>query len=185
MINSLYDNFKHWSNKGSVYIISDFHFDDVDCLVMDKNWIKPEEQVAIINKMVHKNDTLICLGDVGNVEWVAKLKAGYKVLIMGNHDGGKTNYTPYFDEVYEGPLFIAEKILLSHEPIKSNCWFNIHGHQHDGGEVEKNSLNVAANICHYTPIDLGKIIKSGALASINSIHRETINRATQQKKERS
>ena len=59
---------------------------------MDPNWITPEEQIDIINKLVHKNDCLILLGDVGNVEWIKKIKAGYKVLITGNHDAGAENY---------------------------------------------------------------------------------------------
>ena len=67
---------------------------------MDSDWITPEEQVKIINSMVHKNDTLIHLGDVGNPEWISKLKAGHKVLIMGNHDQSIQKFKPYFDEVY-------------------------------------------------------------------------------------
>ena len=39
MIAGLYDKFKDWSAKGSIYIISDLHFDDIDCKLMDKNWI--------------------------------------------------------------------------------------------------------------------------------------------------
>ena len=88
MLKTLYDTFRHWSEKGSVYIYSDTHFEDSDCKLMDPNWISPQEQVNIINKVVHKNDTLILLGDVGNKEWVKKIKAGYKVLITGNHDAG-------------------------------------------------------------------------------------------------
>lgn len=49
-------------------------------------------QIDNINKVVHKNDTLVILGDVGNPEYVKKLKAGYKVLVMGNHDAGRSNY---------------------------------------------------------------------------------------------
>ena len=70
MINSLYPIFRHWSEKGSVYIISDTHFEDSNCKLMDSDWITPEEQVKIINSMVHKNDTLIHLGDVGKVSFV-------------------------------------------------------------------------------------------------------------------
>lgn len=91
MINSLYDNFKHWSANGSVYIISDTHFDDPDTKIMDSSWPSAEEQVNILKKYVTKNDTLIHLGDVGNTEWITKLKC-YKVLIMGNHDVGKSKY---------------------------------------------------------------------------------------------
>ena len=52
MIMTLYDLFRHWSDGGSVYIISDTHFDDVDCKLMDPNWITPEEQLEIINSTV-------------------------------------------------------------------------------------------------------------------------------------
>ena len=64
MISTLYEPFRHWSDKGSVYILSDLHFDDSDCKLMDPNWITPEEQLEIINKWVFKSDTFVCLGDV-------------------------------------------------------------------------------------------------------------------------
>lgn len=38
------------------------------------------------------------------------------------------------------------------------------------------------NVCGYTPINIGKIIKEGVLADVSSIHRMTIDR--QVKKER-
>ena len=59
---------------------------------MDKNWISVDEQVDRINKLAHKNDTLIILGDVGEIKNISRLKAGYKVLIMGNHDTGRSNF---------------------------------------------------------------------------------------------
>ena len=183
MINSLYPIFQHWSERGSVYVISDTHFEGSDCKLMDPDWITPEEQVKIINSMVHKNDTLIHLGDVGNPEWISKLKAGHKVLIMGNHDQSIQKFKPYFDEVYGGCLFISDKILLSHEPVYGLPWcLNIHGHDHNGIEPYKEGckhINLAANVCGYTPISLGKIIKDGVLSGIDSIHRQTIDRATE------
>ncbi len=66
MIPTLYEPFRHWSDGGSVYILSDLHFDDEDCRLMSPDWIMPEEQLSIINESVMKNDTFICLGDVGN-----------------------------------------------------------------------------------------------------------------------
>ena len=59
MIPALYKPFQHWSEGGSVYIISDLHFADNDCKLMDPNWVTPEEQLDIINKMIFKNDTLL------------------------------------------------------------------------------------------------------------------------------
>lgn len=179
MIPMLYKPFQHWAESGSVYIISDTHFADSDCKIMDSNWISPEEQVKILNKKCHRNDTLVILGDVGDLSYAAQLKA-YKVLVKGNHDdGAKDEYERVFDEVYEGPLFIAEKILLSHEPIFGlNFCVNIHGHDHRGVHRQPYHLNVAANVCGYTPISLGQEIKHGLVGKVNSIHRETINRAT-------
>lgn len=181
MINSLYPIFQHWSEKGSVYLISDTHFADSDCKFMDSEWITPEEQVSILQKYIHKNDTLVHLGDVGNPEYLKNVK-GYKVLIMGNHDQSITKFQPYFDEVYAGPLFISDKILLSHEPVFGLSWcLNIHGHDHNGMEAYHEGckhINLAANVCDYTPINLGKLIKDGILSNIDSIHRITIDKAS-------
>ena len=109
MILTLYEPFRHWSEGGSVYILSDLHFDDDDCLFMDPGWITPQKQVAIINEAVMRNDTFICLGDVGRPEYIKDIKARKKILILGNHDA-KGAYNNYFDEIYTGPLFISEKI---------------------------------------------------------------------------
>ena len=57
MIPTLYEPFRHWSEGGSIFILSDLHFDDEDCRLMDPDWISPEEQLAIINKTVAKGDT--------------------------------------------------------------------------------------------------------------------------------
>ena len=66
MISSLYDKFKPWSATGSIYLISDTHFDDSDCKLMNPNWISPAEHMKILKEKIHKSDTLIHLGDVGN-----------------------------------------------------------------------------------------------------------------------
>ena len=187
MIKTLYEVFQRWSDNGSVYILSDLHLDDQDCLLMDPDWILPEEQIRIINNMVHKNDTFICLGDVGSPEYAKQIRTPRKVLLLGNHDR-RNDYKDIFSEIYEGPLFISEKILLSHEPVYGLPWcLNIHGHDHNG--VEKHAdgckhLNLAANVCEYTPVNLGKMIKEGGLSDITNIHRMTIDGAIERKSER-
>ena len=231
MIETLYEPFKHWSEMSGVFILSDTHFNDSDCKLMDKNWISVDEQVDRINKLVHKNDTLIILGDVGDTRYISRLKAGYKVLVMGNHDTGRSNFerkiitkrfskdmytredalnkmkedypdckysvseeydfhSPFeswvisadnklFDEVYGGPLMIGEKIFLSHEPILGIDWcLNIHGHDHSGRKIDNYHLNLASNVCNYTPINLKNEIKNGLLANVLSIHRMTIDNAS-------
>lgn len=42
-------------------------------------------------------------------------------------------------------------------------------------------INLAANVCNFTPVNLGKPIKDGILADIDGIHRVTIDRATERK----
>ena len=244
MLPQLYKCFQHWSVDGSVYIYSDPHFDDSDCKTIDAAWPSPEEQITKINKKVHKGDTLIILGDIGNPEYIKRIKAGYKILIAGNHDAGLTNYKktitheireiivkytteeqyekdiiiirksfykylcekyPYakisiqeryefhspfhffdatiddnlFDEVYGGPLFIGEKILLSHEPIDLPFGLCIHGHCHSekGFYNERNKFNVCSNTVGFEPQNLSEIIKAGFLKRVETIHRLTIDKA--------
>lgn len=211
MIPTLYEPFKKWSKSGSVWIISDTHFGDDDCKLMDINWLDPQEHINLIKKYVHKNDTLIHLGDVGDTNWIKQIKA-YKVLIMGNHDSGASNYmrkyiqsdfdeyaefesNGLFNEVYTGPVFIAEKLLLSHEPIVSQdgLWFNIHGHDHNADNYKPfankdgfadlwNELNLASNVVNYKPYNLGAGIKNGLLSCVDGIHRKTIDDATNKHK---
>ena len=251
MLPQLYKKFQDWSAKGSVWVYSDPHFGDSDCKFMDPNWITPEEQLKKINDKVKKDDTLILLGDIGNLEYIKRIKAGYKILVSGNHDVGLTNYKktvtheikeifaecvdeekyeidvaierksfhkylyekyPYakiniqeryefhspfhffdatiddnlFNEVYGGPLFISDKILLSHEPIDIPFGLNIHGHVHDGlGGLSKDNskYNVCSNCINYEPQNLSEIIKSGCLKNRDTIHRLTIDKATKKKKQ--
>ena len=90
-----------------------------------------------------------------------------------------------FDEIYEGPLMIAEKLILSHEPINVPWAFNIHGHVHDRRHKnDKNHFNCCADVINYEPINFNQWMKSGYLAHIDSIHRDCINRATIRAKKR-
>ena len=229
----LYKPFEHWYHGGAIWLISDTHFEDPDYKVMSNCWPTPEEQIKLINKFVGKNDTLIHLGDVGNPEWVSKLK-GYKVLLLGNHDKGASNYEKkwyisvtkedkfdrafdscdeaqeyidemnadgvdtqclrvisngLFDEVYEGPLFINEKICLSHERIHLKFGINIHGHEHGNFNVgstasyygrenyyESAELNITSNLREFKPLRLDDLISG---LKVIGIHRITINRATE------
>lgn len=147
---------------------------------MGPNWITPEEQITIINRLVNKHDTFVCLGDVGDPAYAQQIRAGYKVLILGNHDR-RADYTGIFNEIYSGPLFISDRLLLSHEPVYGLPWcLNIHGHDHNNMEPYKpgcKHLNLAANVCGYTPVSLGKLIKNGILSDIVGIHRMTIDKA--------
>lgn len=183
MIQTLYPPFRHWSETGTIWIYSDPHFSDEDMPPWSKR-PSDDEQVASINKFVGRKDTLIILGDIGNLE-VAKRLRGYKVLLCGNHDKGGTIYETIFNEVYTGPLMISDKILLSHEPVDVPWAFNIHGHDHNGTSfVDNHHLNVCSDVIGYKPLNFNQFIKSGALAKVTSIHRLTIDKQTKKAKDR-
>lgn len=226
----VYDIFnKRWEGQ-TVWIYSDTHFDDEELAAGTPGRLTSDEQVAAINAKVGRKDVFIHLGDVGNIEHVRKIR-GYKILIMGNHDAGRTNYerkiikeiftyekytqeevkekmyakypncklyitkglagwiatvdNGLFDEVYEGPLMIGEKLILSHEPLDYSWAFNIHGHDHSGHRVPtKTHLNVCSDVIKYTPLNLNNLLKTGLTSYITSIHRSTIDTATKRKQKR-
>ena len=79
----------------------------------------PEDYIKIHSRVIWYMKgylTFVCLGDVGDASFVKQIRAGKKSLVLGNHYK-KKDYKRLFDEIYDGPLLIAEKILLSHEPI--------------------------------------------------------------------
>lgn len=230
----LYPLFDHWFRGGNIFVYSDPHFSDPEMVYLRKDYIGDEEQIKRINSKVGKKDTIIFLGDIGNIDCIKKIR-GYKVLIMGNHDSGKTNYqrvineiqtfdseeiseeekkeivkraskmmlagslppnadfskyfrtkiedNHLFDEVYEGPLMINEKLMLSHEPLDlPPCIFNIYGHDHSSWFDNKGrGMNVCAEWINYTPISLLDFLKKGGLKDVDDIHRITIDRATERK----
>lgn len=90
-----------------------------------------------------------------------------------------------FDEVYEGALIIGEKIILSHEPIAMIPWaFNFHGHNHAQKKNAPGHMNVCADVLGYEPAHLNSLLNGGITSKVYTIHRETIDNATDRKKKR-
>ena len=192
MAYELYPAFKHWMPAhGNIWFYSDPHFSDEESWLLRKQFVYATDnveafdnlQIETINKTCGKNDTLVILGDVGNIECVKKLKAKKKILILGNHDRGASYYATVFDEVYTGPVIIAEKLILSHEPIDFPYAANIHGHDHSNrGFKDGLHINCCAEHINLTPICLSHIVKSGLLKNTINIHREAIDKAKDHKK---
>lgn len=170
-----------WAGQ-TVWCISDTHFGDKDLRAGMPNRPSDEELVRRINAKVGRKDTLIVLGDVGDIEFAKKLR-GYKVLICGNHDAGATNYEEVFDEVYTGPLMIGEKLLLSHEPMSLPWTVNFHGHDHAGTQ-RRGCYNFCIDVINYEPINLNQFLKSGIYKDTKSVHRITIDCATKRARKR-
>ena len=170
-----------WAGQ-TVWIMSDPHFGDEDLRAGFPDRPTDEELVRCINAKCGRKDVLICLGDVGDIEFAKKLR-GYKILVCGNHDVGATNYEGVFDEVYTGLLMIGEKILLSHEPVDVPWAVNIHGHDHTGRRT-KGHINVCLDARGYEPVNMNQLLKSGIYKDIESIHRITIDGATKRARKR-
>ena len=242
MIQGLYKLFDHWHTNGTVWLVSDTHFNDQELYIGTKHVMRENasDYVKLINSKVGKNDTLIHLGDVGDINAVRSIK-GYKVLVMGNHDSGRRNHERYiykekfdskeytkpqileimqekypyccitisgeyydtqhepfsyylafadnclFDEIYEGPLVISEKLILSHEPIQGLVsMMNIHGHVHEFNyKNDKYHYNICPDATgHFEPINFNRLVKEGVASHINSIHRQTIDNATKRARKR-
>ena len=239
MLPGIYDAFQHWGEKHqTVWIYSDPHFGDDELASNIKGRPSAEEKVKKINAKCGRRDCLIILGDIGDIEYVRQLRAEHKVLIMGNHDSGATNYkrqvikevydqnkytkeqaiiearakfpnwkitisegysfnSPFmrwivcadnllFDEVYEGALIVGEKLILSHEPITGLTWaMNLHGHIHDKrAKADAYHINCCSDVIGYEPINLTQKLKQGIATQVASIHRQTIDKATERKTSR-
>lgn len=89
MIPGLYANYQKQWGQNTIWIISDLHFGDKELRKGIAKRPSDEQLLKNINSCVGKKDTLIVLGDVGDLSYVRKLK-GYKVLIKGNHDAGSS-----------------------------------------------------------------------------------------------
>lgn len=114
MLPGIYDSFQHWGEKyQTCYIYSDPHFNDDELSGGIKGRPSAEEQVKRINAKCGRRDCLIILGDVGDIEYVRQLRAEYKVLIMGNHDAGATNYKRQIvKEIYDQDKYTKEQAII-------------------------------------------------------------------------
>ena len=124
-IAGLYKIFDHWHAQGTVFIYSDPHFSDKDLAAGQPNRPADAEQIENINRKVGRKDTLIILGDVGDIEAVKKLR-GYKILIMGNHDSGASNYKrQVITRKFPKEIFQKDEALLEMQRVYPGCRYNI------------------------------------------------------------
>ena len=214
MYKNLYDNFKHWYHydTGTVYFYSDPHFNDEEMKYLRSNYIGDMEQVARINSKVGRCDTIVFLGDIGDVDFIRYIR-GYKVLIMGNHDAGAANYKRktvligtveeykdklrqkgYYESVgyvwYDNELFdeVYEGVLtIAPNIILSHepigdFPYAINIHGHTHNSNDK--YNMCAENINYTPVPIKRFIEDGISKKVVNIHRETIDKATERKRKR-
>ena len=180
----VYDMFNEmWKDYQTIYIISDTHFGEDDLKRAFPNRPSDDQLVKLINSKVGKKDLLIHLGDVGDLEYMKKIR-GHKILIAGNHESGLEKYKEVFDQVFSGALIIGEKLILSHEPVQIPWAFNFHGHNHAQKKDAPGHMNVCADVLGYVPAHLNSLLNGGIASKVYTIHRECIDNATERKRKR-
>lgn len=132
-------NYYGW--PGTIWIFSDPHFNHENIIHFERTEFSTIEKhnrtiVTKINSVVKDTDTLVCLGDLGYnwAQYIDDMHAQKKILLLGNHDKERLyNYYEHFDMVFNGPTFLNQFIILSHEPWPGcgDYCYNIHGHLHN------------------------------------------------------
>lgn len=158
-----------------VFMISDHHFGHKNIIDFESRpFSNVEEMTAVMverwNSVVGKDDRVFHLGDFSLLnkektrEIVSNLN-GYKFLVMGNHDRGRTRawwLDAGFDEVSEYPVVYSGFYFLSHEPMYMNKhmpYANIHGHIHGQKYEGHQYVNVSVEHWDFTPVSFDQIKK--------------------------
>ena len=119
--------------------------------------------IRLWNKTVTEEDKIVfLLGDLGQREAVARVipqLRGQKYLIMGNHDTyGKSFYNDLFVEVFDAPVFVGRRCVLSHHPIPVEPGVvNIHGHTHQISLASELHFNACPEHHEYKPLAFKKL----------------------------
>lgn len=83
-----------------------------------------------------------------------------------------------FDYVFQGVLTIGEKVILSHEHIAVPGMYNLHGHHHSPDwQDTPERMCLCMEKINYTPLNLKKLLTDGRLKNIESLHKQTIEKA--------
>ncbi|MFD0676386.1 MULTISPECIES: phosphoesterase [unclassified Paenibacillus] len=157
----------------NVFLISDHHFGHASIIDFESRPFSSAEEMTETmiekwNAVVRQEDKVYHLGDFSflNKEKTAGIVTrlnGYKSLIMGNHDRGRTRrwwLEAGFDEVSEHAIVYGGFFFLSHEPMYMNKhmpYVNIHGHIHGQKYEGSQYINVCVEHWDYTPISFEAI----------------------------
>lgn len=156
------------------WFLSDLHLNHENLIKWERTQFAnvQEHNEYIINaleswaeKKAKTKDELWFLGDFGDVEKLNEIHDAVRsskdkhiklVALLGNHDSRQDlpEFQRWFDEVYEYPVYISQRIVVSHEPVWPIAPFmvNVHGHTHAAELDSKNHITVSCNDVNYTPI---------------------------------
>ena len=155
-------------------IISDTHFGHENILQFERkgrfNSIQEHDEtlLGIWEKCVSSLkglDTFYFLGDFcadgREEEYVDRLVSCMatspcrKVMVRGNHDKAICGQllAELFDEVYDYPIYISHRVVLSHFPCAVyNSQVNVHGHTHGMELCDLNHMCASVHVNRYQPL---------------------------------
>lgn len=159
----------------NMFYISDTHFGHEGIIQWERTEFKTiqEHDNYIKQKLYdwayhHPKRTLWHMGDFGDakeVEFFKMLREQFGCtfgIVKGNHDTGRNWKTVKegFDYVSDYPLYIANRVMLSHEPVYPlpEGVVNICGHLHSATLDSEQHKVVSAKLINYQPIG-GKTIQ--------------------------
>lgn len=152
------------------YFISDTHFIDGEyqtnnVLNWERSQFKNEEEhnnfiVDCFNKWLKKlkpGDEFYHLGDFGSPKFLTLLEGFNKkdiktIFVYGNHDKEKDLdlFKQYFQEVYKYPVYLSQKLVISHCPVATySSTLNVHGHLHGMILNSPNYITCSINDTNY------------------------------------
>ena len=145
------------------YFISDLHFGHDSIVKWERTRFNTvQEHDAYIAdcfckwaKKLTPQDEFWVLGDWGNTSYLYLLDMlnCHKVFVYGNHDAASDyeKFCCYFDEVYRYPIFISDKLVISHIPVAVYPdMLNVHGHLHSVYLRDDNHVSVSINDMNYS-----------------------------------
>ena len=154
------------------YFISDLHFghyyNGKGIITFERTQFKTIEEhdnyvENMIKELCHKlkpNDEVWNLGDFGSltklytVDWI-KATGAKAYFLYGNHDrqSDLSQFEHYFDQVFLYPIFLSQKLVISHYPVA--VWpdtINVCGHLHGAKLQTSNYICASIHVANYQPI---------------------------------
>lgn len=154
--------------------MSDFHFNHYNyihkqgIITFERTQFKTieEHDQCLVNNLRNianrygEGSTFWFLGDFGDLSYLYVFNSfrekGINVnFMLGNHDRQEDipHIQKFVDKIYEYPVYISQKIVLSHFPVAvypDQC--NIHGHLHGSKLQDINHINASVHVANYMPI---------------------------------
>ena len=147
-------HFGHYSEETGRGIIT---FERIQFETIEEHDFYLVRMFTNLSQKVKPNDEVWILGDWGSTDylWVMDMFLCKTCFVYGNHDtqSNKPKFEEHFDEVYEYPVFLSNKLVVSHIPVAVyDDTINVHGHLHGSVLNSPNHICCSIHVTDYKPI---------------------------------